>query len=477
MTETGALVRIYGAVDQVAQSDPELRAAISQLLPLYRDPDLHWYEDFQTWLKGTRAELGGSEAELGGSEAEDLEGPSPSLAGALQELAGIKPRCRMRPRRLFAIAVAMRAFPEMRKPHTELGGLAVAALHVSTLAGEEEHALSLQGLLAEEEALPGLEAGSQELNTWWNNLVATAASDGLISSVAGMRPRPCSGRLVTVPGVQGQVAALETEFETDEIDFEQATKFIEPVNWKKCMPDFWCVMKQLGAGVAPGSYLYHEVVSTDCANKATAAFTAEAELEFNFMWLPSVASPQVALTNYQLAPGRPKPGDLIRVDEGSLVVAKTGPGPTPLRITTTKRIRFSYPFSSEALATIMCALGYADVVGNLLCCAASSSKKAGTPFPGEAPGSVEQASRPKAARTAIPGNAAVAVGECIEECAAAAGDWSQRIAEGPYTGDELAQDIANTWARVMRKSTAAMQLGAKRTRTATRPPTRDRSEP
>ena len=88
MTETGALVGIYGAVDQVAQSDPELRAAISQLLPLYRDPDLHWYEDFQTWLKGTRAELGGSEAELGGSEAEDLEGPSPSLAGALQDSPG-----------------------------------------------------------------------------------------------------------------------------------------------------------------------------------------------------------------------------------------------------------------------------------------------------------------------------------------------------------------------------------------------------
>ena len=44
------------------------------------------------------------------------------------------------------------------------------------------------------------------------------------------------------------------------------------------------------------------------------------------MWLPKVTNPEVALTNYQLSAGRPQPGDLIRVDEGSLVVAKIGPG-------------------------------------------------------------------------------------------------------------------------------------------------------
>lgn len=461
MTEIGGIVGIYGAIDQVAQTDSETRVAVSQLLPLYRDPRLHWYDDFQAWLRGTKA---------------DAAGPLfPSVDDALRELAEIDPLRRMRPRRLFAIAVAMRAFPEMRDPDSELGTLAVAALRVSTLAREGEQAQALHGLLAEKASLPDLEASSEELSTWWADLITTADTRGLISSVTGMLPRPCSGQLVNVPGVAGVVAALKTEFETGEIDFDQATRFIEPVNWKTCMPWFWCDMTPLGAGLLPGVQLYREVVSSDCDDKAKAAFWAETELEFNFMWLPNVANPDVALTNYQLSSGRPHPGDLIRVDEGSLLVAKTGPGPTPLRITTTKRIQFSYPFSSQALAMIMCALGYVDVVGDLLCCAASGYQ-AGTAFPGQAPASPQQVATPEHACAAISGNAGAAVGDCIEECVAAAGDWSRRVAEGPYTTDEFAQDMASTWARVLRKGAAAVNLGATGSQTGTRTPTHDRTE-
>jgi hypothetical protein len=462
MTEIGGIVGIYGAIDQVVQTDSESRAAVSQLLPLYRDPHLHWFDKFEAWLRGTKAHAAAA--------------LFPSLPDALHELAGIDPLRRMRPRRLFAIAVAMQAFPEMRDPHNELGTLAVAALRPRALAGEEERALALHGLLAEEASLPGLEGSPPGLGTWWEHLITAADAQGLISSTTGMFPRPCSGRLVTVPGLTGPVAALETEFETDEIEFDQATRFIEPVNWKTCMPWFWCDMTRLGAGLLPGTYLYREVVSTDCADRAAAAFWAETELEFNFMWLPGVANPAVALTNYQLSKTRPLPGDLIRVDEGSLLVAKTGPGPTPLRITTTKRIQFSYPFSSQALAMIMCALGYADVVGDLLCCAASGSQQAGVPFPGVAPASPQQAATPKHACGAIPGNVAAALGECVEECAAAAGDWSRRVSEGPYTADEFAQDMASTWARVLRKGATAVNLGAPGIQTGTRTRTSDRTE-
>lgn len=459
MAELDAIVGIYGAVDQAVQGNQELRTAVSQLLPSYQDHELHWYDDFQTWLSG--------------AEAKAPAVPFPSLPAALTELATIEPRCRMRPRRLFAIAVAMQAFPEMRDPKSELGGLSVNALHVSTLAGAEgEQALALHGLLAEQASLPAVKAGSAALNGWWNKLVASAAADGLIANTAGMYPRPCSGRLVNVPNVAGPVAALETEFETDEIDFERATKFIEPANWKKCMPWFWCAMKRLDVAVAPGVYRYREVVSTDCANKLMAAFRAETELDFSFQWLPDTANPEVALTNYQMSPDRPLPGDLIRVDEGSLVVAKVGPGPRPLRITTTKRIQFSFPFSSQALATIMCALGYTDVVGDLLCCAASNPKQPGTSFPGEDPGRV----RHGPVREPVPGGLVGAVGECVEECVAAAADWSRRASGGSYTIDELAQDMADTWVRAVRKGATAVEQGAKGTRPATRPRTRDRAE-
>jgi hypothetical protein len=463
MTEIAALLGIYGAVDQVAQTDPDLRAAVSQLLPLYADPELHWYDDFQAWL--------------GGSEAEAAETLFPPVTDALKELAKIEPSCRMRPRRLFAIAVAMRAFPEMREPHSPLGTLAVSALRVSSLAGEAEHALALHELLAEERLLPDLNPSSEELSTWWSGLVTAAASDSLIPSKTGMFPRPCSGRLVSVPDLAGPVAALETEFETDEVDFDRATRFIQPSNWKKCMPWFWCEMKQLKVATPPGVYRYREVVSSaDCDDKATAAFRAETELDFSFLWLPDKADPQVAVANYQMAPGRPLPGDLIRVDEGSLVVAKVGAGPTPLRITTTKRIQFSYPFSSQALAMIMCALGYTEVAGNLLCCAASNPKQTGSRFPGEAPGTVQHGPVPVPVPAPVPGGVPVAVGECIEECAAAAADWSKRVSQGPYNSDELAQDMAEAWVRVLRKGATAFEMGATGTQTATRTRPRDRKE-
>ena len=464
MTEIGAIVGIYGEVDRAAQTDAKLRTAVSQLLPLYADPGLHWYDDFEAWLSGTRAE---AEAEAEGTLF-------PSLPDALHELADIEPRRRMRPRRLFAIAVAMRAFPEMRDPHSELGALAVGALRVSALAGKEKQALALHELLAEEESLPSIEGTPQELSTWWDDLVAKADSEGLISSTTGMRPRPCSGRLVNVPGIVGEVAALETVFQTNEVDFDQAIRFLEPETWPKCMPWFWCEMKQIGAGPPP---LYKEVVSTDCAHKAGAAFTAETELDFEFRWLGQKAKPpKGALTAYRLAPGRPEPGDLIRVDEGSLVVEKIRAGQRPLMITTTKRIQFSYPFSSEALATIMCALGYTEAVAELLCCAASGSKKGGNPFPGGSTVENDPVSGAVPVSGAAPGGVVAALSGCIEECAAALGDWSRRIAEGPYTTDELAQDMTNTWARVLRKGATAVEVGARATQTGARTRPRERSE-
>jgi hypothetical protein len=468
MTEIGAIVGIYGAIDQVAWTDENARAAVSVLLPLYRDPDLHWFDDFEAWLREKKAKAAGR--------------LFPSLDDALRDLAELDPgRSELDPpprvsprRRLFAIAVAMQAFPDMRDPETERGGLAVGALRVITPAAEDEQAQALHGLVAEDASRLGAEAGPKDLSSWWSGLVTTADTHRLISSTTCMFPRPCSGQLVNVPGA-GQAAALRTEFETGQIAFNQATRFIEPTNWETCMSWFWCEMTPLGAGLMPDVHRYREVVSSDCASKATAAFFAETELEFNFMWLPDATNPVVALTNYQLSSGRPHPGDLIVVDEGSLLVAKTGPGQTPLRITTTKRIMFSRQFTSKELAIIMCAFGYADAVADLLCCAASGSQP-GTAFPGIAPASPQRTATPNHACAAIPRNVGAAVGDCIEECMVAAGDWSRRVAQGPYTAEEFAQDMASTWARALRKGATAINVGSTGSQTGTHTPTRERTE-
>ena len=418
------------------QEDAQARARVSRLLPQYRDPDVHWYDDFEAWLRPASREAG-------------PEAPLALMHQALGELSeSPKPLCRMRARRLFAIAVAARAFPQLHDADNELRQLAVTALRVESMGGDVEHADALFKLAADETLLTSADGlGTQPLNAWWDHVVVTAYADHLLESLDGMRPRPCSGRLVQVPGLAGPAAALKTEFETDEVDFDAATRFIAPTNWKKCMPYFWCEMKELRAGPVAGQFEYHEVVSSDCQSKARALFSASTDLLFNFMWLPDAKNPEVAIANYQLAADRPRPNDLIRLDEGTLVVAKVGPGQRPLRVTTTKRIQFAYPFSSQALVLLMCALGYADVVAGLLCCASreGANAKAGRKFPGVS--LPLSASAPQASATGA------------KSAARADAGLESGIAQLVQDSASIWGEAVSMWGRILREGASAMQRG------------------
>ena len=100
------LVAIYGAVDAAVQSVPERAKRVSELLPVYENPEgVHWFEAFERETANQIAEQGGS-----------AERAVPTLEEALEELGQITPWGRMRARRMFAIAVAGRAFPEMSNP-------------------------------------------------------------------------------------------------------------------------------------------------------------------------------------------------------------------------------------------------------------------------------------------------------------------------------------------------------------------------
>jgi hypothetical protein len=244
----------------------------------------------------------------------------------------------------------------------------------------------------------------------------------------GMEHKPCSARLVTVPGIDGPAAALQTEFDTEALTFKQATNSLEPVNWKTCREDFWCRMEEEhDQKLAPGQRRYHEIVSSNCDDETGAMFRAETRLLFNFMWIPTSRNPQAAVTNYELAEQPPRRNDLIQVDEGSLVVSRlnwrpgkdgrSNAGREMLRITTTKRIKFNYPFSSQALALIVCALGWLDTGAQLVACAAAKGKGyVGGPFPGEP---ANAAMKPRGARgervAGSSGGPAVSPGGLFEE--------------------------------------------------------------
>jgi hypothetical protein len=447
MGEIRNLIGIYGAIDRVVDEDAGRRTDVSRLLPVYgRDKDVRWFDEFDRYTREHR-------------EAQSDVPPFPeTLEEALTGLAEIPPRGRMRARRMWAVAVAAQAFPELRRADGDLAGPARAALRGPGIAPDDDRAGRLLELLGEAESVPPLAGGDPgTLDAWWNATIERAHAEGVVEeNVAVLGPRPCSGQLVPVDG-RGLVTALRTQFTTDQLTFAQAIRFLEPGNWPGCS-SFWCEMTEVG--VDGDVHHYREVVSTDCGNREL-AWTVHADLDFTFRRLDGVA-----ITDYRMSHA-PQPDDDVLVDEGSLLVRRLGSAArAPVEVTTTKRVRFNGPFSGEALALVMCACGYAAVAEDLVFSCAIPHPRGGTAFPaGGAAGHAGPKQPAFDVAEAIEALGARAQ-SCAEDWAQAARATSQRIADGTYDADALAQDLAGAWTRLVRESAENLALGLRSARSA-----------
>jgi hypothetical protein len=435
MGEIRDLVGIFGAIDRAAAADAHVRQAVGRLLPLYRRSDVRWFDDFEAWTKELR------------SEQSDTPPFPESLDEALDGLAKTPPKGRMMARRMFAIAGALQAFPDVG---TDAGGQwrdsAARALAPGLVEQSVDHGRSVLAILGDENLLPKQDT-PEARDAWWHDVLEKARSGGHIENPElTIGPRPCAGRVSAADC--GLVATIESGFTTSAVAFDRACSFLHPTNWPRCSHRFWCEMDDCGE-VRPGVHHFHEVVSTDCKNRAL-AWTISAELDFKFTQLPGLA-----IAEYQLHEGHPKPGDAVLVDEGSLVVHELGGGES--RVITTKRVRFDYPFSVEALALIMCALGYASLVEDLVFTCAALKEKKGTAFPGTGTEPTRTVPKPKHPADEI-GDRLKA---CVDHYAETARAASEKTAAGTYTADALAQDIAQMWVRAAREWSDLVQLGTR----------------
>jgi hypothetical protein len=435
MGEIRDLVGIFGAVDREAAADSSVRARVGRVLPLYRRSDVRWFDDFEAWTKELRP------------EHSDTPPFPTSVDEGLEGLAGTPTTGRMMARRMLAVAAAGQAFPDVVQTDSDTArkSSAARALAPGLVEQSEDRGRAVVELLGREDLLPK-EDTPEARDAWWHDVLEEARQQGHIEEPERtIGPRPCAGRVS--PADCGLVATIEAGFTTSYVKFDRATSFLHPTNWPYCSGGFWCEMEDCGQ-VSPGVHHFHEVVSTDCENKAL-AWTISAELDFKFTQLPDLA-----IAEYQLSHGHPKRGDAVLVDEGSLLVHKLGGG--EVRIITTKRVRFDYPFSVEALAMIMCALGYATLVEDLVfTCAALKGRKKGSEFPGGPP-----------TRTVPPvkhpaDEIADRVKACIDHYAETARAASEKTAAGTYTADALAQDMAQIWVHAAREWSDAVQLATR----------------
>lgn len=458
MSETEDLLAVHGAIDRAVAADPELVSVVAPYLGAYADGGaVGWFDEFVAW---TLERTGGDAS------------PLPELEAALRNMADRAPSPRAAARRLLALGVAARVFPELRDAGSPAS--VQGALTVNNLAGfdNDDRAAELLALLLDDEWFASMSD--------WPKLIEAAFDANLIPATVAMQGAapPCGGRLVVVqnPGDLSPAAALTTEFWTDQVTLDQAMRFLEPVNWPGCC-DLWCSMTETGVSAA-GNPEYHEVVSLDCT-QPTATWTAEADLEFRF-----VAMPGGARVSYDLCQGRPQPGDLIVEDSGMLAIQQEGNG---IRVMTTKRIRFDHPFSGPSLAMLLCALGYATAVEDMVFgCAATSDGSAGTPFPAvsgttqggtvikpgtqaqahhAATGGQQDAAAAKAVQEAVD-DAVSAAKQCIDDCVAAYTASYEKVAAGSYAADDLVNDMAKMWARLLRDAALVADLGLRATRAA-----------
>jgi hypothetical protein len=194
-----------------------------------------------------------------------------------------------------------------------------------------------------------------------------------------------------------------------------------------------------------------------------------------------VSLPDRAVVVYNLCDDRPLPGDLILVDSGSLMVVDNG---NEICVTTTKRILFNHPFSGEALSVISCALGYGAVAEDLVFCCALDPDKPGTPFPGVEPPKAKKSNEKEgpvvtsdpssptekdadAVKSAM--NEAVdAAKECLDDCVEAYQKSYDKVKDGKYKADDIVQDMAAMWTRLIRDGATIVDLGLRASRASAR---------
>ena len=461
MTEIEDVMGVWGAIDRTVVDNPgatidgePLEELVGRYLGPYRDGAAGWFDEFTAWTEA-----------LTGVPPEDQY---PPLDVALSNLAGREPIGRRQARRLHVLAVAGRIFPELRDEGNTMNADVLGALNKPGLAANTTDAEALLDLLCDDEVFPDLGA--------WTVMVETANHNGLVGESLAIQATtpPCTGDLVivTLPGDTRPVATLRTHFCTDQLTLEQAKRFLEPSRWPSCN-DLWCTMTLTGSS-AQGNPTYREVVSVDCDNPN--AWRAETCLEFVMVNLPDGG----ALVSYDLCQGRPHPGDLILVDSGSLSVVQQG---SLVCVTTTKRILFDHPFSGASLGALSCTLGYGAVAEDLVftCAVApeNADPGAGTEFPGVDPPIPEDGEVMMDKRGPLFGDdgsflddvvddAVEAAKSCIDDCVESYKKSYGKVKAGDYTADDVVQDMAAMWMRLVRDGATAFDVGLRASRAAAR---------
>jgi hypothetical protein len=427
MSEIGDLIGILGAVDRAVNEDEgdNRRSLVAGLVKAYRKGGrFGWYDRF---------------VEREGQEV------LPRIEEAMENLGRPTRFAGMLPRRVLAVALVARVFPELFGPD---GEYAEASLRVLVIPG------IVAGLplvptppLDEPPDVPDLgdpstrSQGEQLLRALadpnqlariedWRTFLDSTSH--LVSSQLASLPTPCSTTVIEPPtGPDEAIVVLQTSLCVGGVDLDGLSAgFLDPTNWPTCSP-WWCEMLPAPGG-GPGLKRFLEVVAADCPNHV---FEVAVFLDF----ATAIDTGTRKVVTYNKSPDQSgmvaglRANDAVEVDRGVIDIRRER---DHFRVETTKRIRFAQTIDADALAVIACVVGYGDVAADVICDCSGAT-------PTAVDCDVEEAAPAGGVTPAV--NRFVDLGR---ECAAEGGDLARQIAgrvdEGSYTTDLAAGDATRT---------------------------------
>jgi hypothetical protein len=452
MSEIGDLIAILGAVDHAVHEDQgeERRSLVASLVKAYRTGDrFGWYDGF----------------------AEREHNALPRLEEAMKNLRRPTRFAGMLPRRVLAVALAARVFPELFGPDGEAAEDSLRALVIPGIvaglplvptpplpeppdpADLGDPSIRSQG----EELLQALADPTRlaRIEDWQAFMGSTSH---LVSSQLAGLPAPCSTTVIEQPtGGDDAVVVLQTSLCVGGVDLAGLSAgFLDPTSWPDCSP-WWCAMLAAPGG-GPGLERYLEVVAADCPNRI---FEVAVFLDF----ATAIDGTTRKVVTYNKSPDQSgmvaglRANDAVEVDRGVIDVRRER---DHFRVETTKRIRFAQSVDADALAVIACVVGYGDVAADVICDCSGGTPQAVDCDPGEAPGA---------------GRVTPAVDRLVDlarKCVADGGDVARQIAgrvdEGSYTPDLAAEDVTRTAALALRGLATLATVAVEAIKDLARPP-------
>ncbi|MBK6309181.1 MAG: hypothetical protein WAX12_15355 [Candidatus Microthrix subdominans] len=367
MSELSARLGLYAAIDRAAAEDDGRLRLAGQVIPLYRrdvDADGDRRPANPDGTTGWAAHL---DALLPGVEIPDLD-------QALAELADLAEVSELdQARRLKALWAAARVLPEVRNAGNLPSVAGLLRPLVQTARGDD----SLVEDGPEHLSREVLDSDRFTTADPWADLTQVAVDRGLISArVAELVNVGCDAWVTLVPvksatGVTidpaARIISTITNFDLGAVTVATVKECVDPLNWPRCLPSFWCAMEPIAAPASAGPVRFVREVVGDCP-----------QAWFNpYLRYAAKESPGEYVLQYDLA----GPGNLallssvgvpplvqdtrVEVDSGLIKIShRQRPGGPPghleADITTSKTIRFAEPLPTGAIALFACISGWAD---------------------------------------------------------------------------------------------------------------------